>query len=188
MKEIILPKLEDFDFSLFKSIEKRKSIRNYKNLPLNLKEITYLLWSAKSIPSAGALYPLRFYIFSKNVSDLKLGLYKYNYFENKLIKIFENDIIDEIYKEALYQDCIKKSSILIFIVADFKITTRKYGERGVRYVYIEAGHSSQNIYLMATALNLGTVAVGAFEDSKIKEILKLPINEDPIYIMPVGKI
>jgi len=188
MEEIKLPELEDFDFSIFKSMKIRRSVRDYKNIPLSLIELSYLLWSAKSIPSAGALYPLKFYLFSKNVKELETGFYKYEIIQNKLINIFKKNIINEVYKSSLFQDCIKKSSILIFICADFNITKRKYGERGVRYVYIEAGHSSQNIYLMATALSLGTVAIGAFNDLKIKEIINLPDNENPIYIMPVGKI
>lgn len=188
MDEILLPELEDIDFSIFKSIKNRKSVRDYKKLPLTLKEVAYLLWSAKSIPSAGGLYPLKFYLFSKNVIDLDIGLYKYEYNQNKLIKIFDKDVSNEIYEASFNQDCIKKSSILIFICADFNITKRRYGERSIRYVYNEAGHSSQNIYLMATALNLGTVAVGAFDDLKIKKSIDLPTNEDPIYIMPVGNL
>lgn len=188
MDEILLPELEDIDFSIFKSIKKRKSVRDYKKLPLTLKEVACLLWSAKSIPSAGGLYPLKFYLFSKNVIDLDIGLYKYEYNQNKLIKIFDKDVSNEIYEASFNQDCIKKSSILIFICADFNITKRRYGERSIRYVYNEAGHSSQNIYLMATALNLGTVAVGAFDDLKIKKSIDLPTNEDSIYIMPVGNL
>lgn len=188
MKEISLIELEDFNFTLFESIKKRKSVRDYKNLPMSLKEITYLLWSAKSVPSAGALYPLRFYLFSKNVIDLDFGFYKFDYNTNVLIKNFEDNIVEDIFKAAFYQDCIKKASILIFIAANFNVTIYKYKERGIRYVYIEAGHSSQNIYLMSTALNLGTVAIGAFNDFKVKKILKLPNEVEPLYIMPVGKI
>jgi len=188
MDEILLPELEDINYSIFKSIKNRKSVRDYKKIPLTLKEVSYLLWSAKSVPSAGGLYPLKFYLFSKNVIDLDIGLYKYEYNQNKLIKIFNKDILNEIYEASFNQDCIKRSSILIFICADFNITKRRYSERGIRYVYNEAGHSSQNIYLMATALNLGTVAVGAFDDLKIKKSIDLPTNEDPIYIIPVGNL
>lgn len=188
MSEIILPKLENINFTLLESIRKRKSTRNYKKQPMVLMEIAYLLWSAKSVPSAGALYPLRFYLFSKNVIDLDFGFYRYDHDKNILIKKFDENIIENIYEASLYQDCIKEASILIFITANFNVTTFRYKDRGIRYVYLEAGHSSQNIYLIATALNLGTVAIGAFNDSKVKKILKLPNDEEPIYIMPVGKI
>lgn len=188
MKEVLLPKINKFDFSLFDAIEKRKSIRNYKNLSIDITHLSYLLWSAKMVPSAGALYPLEFYTFCKFVNGLDIGLYRYEKSSNKLIKISDKDILKDIYEASLYQDSILKGALLIFIVADFNVTMRKYKERGKRYVFIEAGHSSQNIYLMATALNLGTVAIGAFIDSEIKKILNLPKNEDVIYIMPVGKI
>lgn len=63
----------------------------------------------------------------------------------------------------------------------------KYGDRGIRYVHMEAGHAAQNIYLQATALDLGTVTVGAFYDEQVKEVLNLPDDEQPLYILPVGK-
>ena len=52
---------------------------------------------------------------------------------------------------------------------------------------MEIGHAAQNVYLQAAALNLGTVAVGAFYDNKVRKILNLPKGEEPLYIMPVGR-
>ena len=53
---------------------------------------------------------------------------------------------------------------------------------------MEAGHATQNVCLEAVALGLGTVTVGAFADDWVKEILKLPSDHQPLYIMPVGRI
>ncbi|MBE0479109.1 nitroreductase family protein [Candidatus Aerophobetes bacterium] len=58
----------------------------------------------------------------------------------------------------------------------------------MRYVHIEAGHAAQNVCLQATALGLGAVPVGAFRDRKVKDVLSLPANEEPLYILPIGKI
>jgi len=52
---------------------------------------------------------------------------------------------------------------------------------------MEVGHAAQNVYLQAVALGLGTVTIGAFHDNQVREILKLPQNEQPLYIMPVGR-
>ena len=52
---------------------------------------------------------------------------------------------------------------------------------------MEAGHAAQNVYLQAVAMNLGMVVIGAFYDDQIKEVMKLPENEEPLYIMPVGR-
>lgn len=188
MERIVLPEPIDNNFSLFKSIIKRRSIRDYKNEPIDIKEISNLLFAASKIPSAGALYPLRYYLYSKSVLGIPFGFYKYDYINHELIKIFDFDLTNSIAKACLNQSCIKKSSAIIVITSIHKITTKRYGERGIRYIYMEAGHSSQNIYLMATSLNIGTVAVGAFIDEEIKEILKLDIDEYPLYLMPLGKI
>ncbi len=53
---------------------------------------------------------------------------------------------------------------------------------------MEVGCVAQNVYLQATALDLGTVFVGAFSDTGVKAVLDLPEAEQPFAIMPVGKI
>jgi len=52
---------------------------------------------------------------------------------------------------------------------------------------MEVGHAGQNIYLQATALGLGTVAIGAFHDEQVSQVLRLDEPLKPLYIMPVGK-
>jgi len=81
---------------------------------------------------------------------------------------------------------IEEAPIDIIIAADYGRTTGHYGQRGIRYVHMEVGHVGQNISLQANALNLGTVMIGAFEDKQVKE--NLGIKEEPLYIIPVGKI
>ena len=69
----------------------------------------------------------------------------------------------------------------------FERTTQKYGERGVRYAHMEAGHVAQNVYLQASALDVGTVLVGAFDDREVKRVLQLPQEEEPLGLMPLGR-
>ncbi len=75
--------------------------------------------------------------------------------------------------------------MVLVLAARYERTTQRYGERGIRYVHIEVGHAGQNLYLQAEALGLGTVAVGAFSDAAVKDLLG--IEEDPLYLMPVGR-
>ena len=78
-------------------------------------------------------------------------------------------------------------SFYIYATAIFDRIAGRYGERGrERYVYMEIGHSAQNVYLQVEALGLGTCAVGAFTDDRVSELLKLPAEEEPLYLMPVG--
>jgi len=182
--------------SVEEAISKRRSIREYKDEPLRLEELSQLLWAAQGItspkgfrstPSAGATYPLEIYVSvrEKGVIGLSAGIYHYNPFEHSLVIIKEGDHSLEIYRASLNQEWVKEAPICIIIAADFSRTTSRYGARGERYVYMEAGHVGQNIYLQATALDLGTVAVGAFYDDQLKSIIGC--EEAPIYLFPVGR-
>ena len=93
----------------------------------------------------------------------------------------------ELADAALGQECVRDAAIDIVFTAVYERTTRKYGERGIRYAHMEAGHAAQNVYLQAVTMNLGTVTIGAFYDDQVKEVLNLPEDEEPLYIMPVGR-
>lgn len=183
--------------SLEEAIFKRRSVRDYSGKPLMLEQVSQLLWSAQGItgkagertaPSAGALYPLEVYLIAGDVVSLSPGVYIYHPGRHELIKVSTKDIRGELAAAALGQGCVKEGAVSIVIAAVYERTTGKYGDRGVRYVHMEAGHAAQNIYLQATALDLGAVVIGAFYDDKVKEILGLSGEERPLYIMPVGKL
>jgi SagB-type dehydrogenase family enzyme len=182
--------------SVEEAILKRRSVRDYKNTPLTLTEVSQLLWSAQGIteptmgfrtaPSAGALYPLEIYLVVGNVRDLSPGIYKYKPAQHEMVKLSSADKREELYQATFGQDWVKNGAAVIIISAIFERTTQKYGERGRRYVHMEAGHTAQNVYLQAVSLNLGTVTVGAFSDEQVKRIVNLEDNEEPLIIMPVG--
>ncbi|MEW6109822.1 MAG: SagB/ThcOx family dehydrogenase [Nitrospirota bacterium] len=89
---------------------------------------------------------------------------------------------------AYGQSPVRNAPAVIVISSVYEKTTVKYGERGVRYVHMEVGHTAQNIYLQSVSLHIGTVFIGAFDDDKVKNILYMPRNENPLGIMPVGRI
>ena len=115
------------------------------------------------------------------------GVYKYNPRRHELIKVRDGDVRQELAEAALSQIWVQEGAIDIVIAAVYERTTKKYGDRGVRYVHMEAGHAAQNIYLQATTLNLGMVTVGAFHDDWVKEIMSMPKDEIPLYLIPVGR-
>lgn len=183
----------------------RRSVREFKDIALNLEEVSQVLWSAYGIteershptflrgglrtaPSAGALYPLDIYLAIGNVDGLKAGIYKYLSDQHAVELILEGDIRNDLAKAALDQEFIEQAPVSLVFVAIYKRTTQKYGERGKeRYVCMDLGHSAQNVYLQATALNLGTCAVGAFTDKMVSMTMLLDSEEEPLYIMPIGK-
>ena len=185
-------KLPDPEFtgrSVEECIELRRSIRDYQDKTLSLQQISNILWSAqgltddrygfRAVPSAGATYPLVIFIAKKD------GLFRYVHESHGLKQEVSKDIRRDIAKAALGQGFIGDAGVVIVITAIYERTTSRYGERGKRYVHIEAGHCAQNIHLEAVALGLGSVPVGAFNDGKLSELLGLE-REKPLYIIPVG--
>ncbi len=192
-----LPLFES-NVSLEESILHRRSIREYLDKPLTLQQLSQLLWAAQGItetrwgfrasPSAGATYPLEIYVVigENGVEGLNAGVYNYKPHSHSLVLVKEGDIREELYEACLNQEWVRDAPVVFVIAADYERTTRIYGERGIRYVHMEVGHVGQNIYLEATALGLGTVAVGAFYDDDVRKIIGAPENHHPLYVMPVG--
>ncbi len=182
--------------SIEETLTWRRSVRTYSDAPLTLADISQLLWSAQGItnsegyrtaPSAGALFPLEVYLAAGHVENLINGVYKYHPSPHELTLMFEGDKRADLSRASLDQECILKSSASIVIAAVFERITVKYGKRGIMYVHMEAGHAAQNIHLQAEALNIGSVVIGAFYDEKVKNIFRLPLDEKPLIIMPLGK-
>lgn len=186
----------DSDVSIEQSLLRRRSIRSYTGEPLTLQEVSQLLWAAQGVtdvrgfrtaPSAGALYPIEVYVVAGDVENLGSGIYKYEPFEHELSLVIDGDKRSELADAALAQSWVEEGALAIVFTAVYGRTTVKYGERGVRYVHIEVGHAAQNLCLQATAMELGVVTVGAFNDERVAKLLNLPEDEKPMYIIPVGR-
>lgn len=184
------------DVSLEETLLYRRSIRDYTDEALSLAEVSQLLWAAQGIteawggrtaPSAGALYPLEVYLVVGDVEGLTPGVYQYRPDGHELVKVKDGDVRGELAEAALGQDSVRNGAIDIVIAAVYERTTVKYGERGIRYVHMEAGHAAQNVYLQANALDLGTVTIGAFYDDSVRDIVGMPGDVAPLYVIPVGK-
>jgi SagB-type dehydrogenase family enzyme len=191
------------NMSVEEALYNRRSVRNYSNSPLSMEQVSQLLWSAygvtktspgsglmyKTAPSAGALYPLEVYIIAGNVESLVPGLYQYIPASHTLIHKKTGDLREEVKNACLGQKMIAVAPASIVFTAVYERTTSKYGKRGKeRYVCMDLGHSAQNVYLQATAMGLGTCAIGAFNDDVLHKLLDLPDDEEVLYLMPVGKI
>lgn len=175
---------------------RRRSVREFSKAPLTLAEASQLLWAAQGVtgddglrtaPSAGALYPLELYIAAGNVQRLAAGVYKYQPRGHRLAVVVQEDMRRELAAAALNQDWIENSAALLVFSGVEERITRKYGQRGVRYMHMEAGHAAQNAFLQAVTLGLGAAVVGAFDDKMIQQVLQMPEDERALYLMPVGR-
>lgn len=200
-KKVPLPQPEYRGMTLEEAVSKRRSIRNYSDEPLDLKELSQLLYAAQGVsgkiygtplrtsPSAGALYPFEIYVIVNNVKDLDKGIYHFSVLDHGLELLKAGDFRSEIVAACLQQDILGKANVTFVLSAIPDRIRHKYGERGYRYIYMEAGHISQNIYLQSTSLGLGSVSVGAFFDADVNELVGVDgRNEAVMYLHAVGKI
>jgi SagB-type dehydrogenase family enzyme len=177
------------------AIRRRRSVREFATHPLRLESLAQLLWAAQGVtsrdgaraaPSAGALYPLEIVVAAGNVASLPPGLYRYHSGRHRLSLESAGDSRQALARAALDQQWIADAGAILVIGAVPGRTTRKYGDRGERYIHMEVGHAAQNLYLQAVALELGTAIVGAFDDEQVKAAARLRADEVALALVPVG--
>jgi SagB-type dehydrogenase family enzyme len=196
----------DGKVSVEKALAERRSVRKHTAEPLTLAEISQLLWAAygvtqpipnvpqlsgglKTAPSAGGLYPLELYVVAGNVTSLEPGVYKYRPENHDLVQVENGDKRTALFDASAGQTWVRDAPASIVYSAVFSRNTDKYGPRGrERYVCMDLGHSAENVYLQCGSLGLGTCAIGAFLDDDVKLITRMTKPEEPLYIMPVGRL
>ena len=188
----------DGKISLERTIKNRRTCRAFRSAPLSQRELSQLLWAAYGIteergfkraaPSGGAVYPMDLYAVAGTggVKDLEAGTYHYAPNEHTISRTLEGDIRVDLARASLSQMWMATAPVNLVITAEYRRIRVKYRERGVRYALMEAGHIGQNIFLQAEAMGLGTGIVGAFHDNNVSKVLKIPNEQEPLLIMPVG--
>jgi SagB-type dehydrogenase family enzyme len=180
----------DGAYSLEAVIARRRTGRDFDPRPLTRAQIGQLLWAAAGItdpesgkraaPSAGARYPLEHYVV------LPEGLYHYLPASHSLELVVGGDARAQL-ASATWQDFVGQAPCTIAISAVFQRTTDRYSQRGQdRYVPMDVGHAAQNVLLQAVALGLVGCPVGSFDDERVASALRLPPQETPLYLLPVG--
>ena len=175
---------------LEKAIAARRSVREFEDEPLTERHLSQLLWATQGItgddgmraaPSAGALYPLEVYVATTT------GLDHYEPEHHALTVARTGDPRPAMCRASLDQTAIRQAPAVFVIAAVYARTAKKYGEWSQRYVDMEIGHAAQNLLLQAVALDLGGVPIGAFHEDRIRRALTLPEQEEPRYLIPVGR-
>lgn len=191
------PPVLDGRMSVENALQRRRSIREFAPAPLSLEDISQTLWAAQGItekprlrtaPSAGALYPLEIYLIAGDVEQLSAGVYLYREQAHDLVLTLAGDYRKPLAAAALNQTWMQRAPAVALIAGVYHRSARKYGQRARRYVHIEVGHVAQNVYLQAVARGLGTVIVGAFDDTRVQRVLGLPADHMPLALMPLGRV
>ncbi len=188
---------------LVDAISHRQSRRRFKDAPLLLPELSFLLWASQGIrevvhpgcafrvvPSAGCRHAFETYLAVSNVEGLQPGIYRYLAVEHALV--FEHErkhLGPELSRATLNQDFIATAPVtFVWAVIPYRMEWR-YHTAAHRVIAIDAGHVCQNLDLPCEAVSAGTCAIAAFHQEKMDQLLGVDgENEFTIYLAPVGKI
>jgi SagB-type dehydrogenase family enzyme len=182
--------------SVEQALQQRRSRREFSAEALSLQDVAQVLWAAQGVtdpsghrtaPSAGARAPLELYLVVGQVTGLPPGVYRYDARAHALLAIHDGDLRAPLAVAAAGQTWMRDAPALLLIAAVLSRTQARYGNRGERYVQLEAGHAAQNVYLQCTARGLATVFVGAFDESLLRQTLSLPAEQTPQGLMPFGR-
>lgn len=179
----------------------RTSVRDYAIDPISMEELSYLFWctqgvketgrihSFRTVPSAGARHAFETYLLVNDVEGLKPGLYRYLSINGQLGVVYEgHDLLVPIMQACFNQGFIADCAAVFIWAATARRMTWRYGQRGFRYLYLDAGHVCQNLYLASEAIGCGTCAIAAFDDDEMNRLLGLDGEEQfTIYLATVGR-
>lgn len=185
--------------SLRELLAKRRSRREYSEQYITLQDLGILLWSAQGVtdqrgrlklrtaPSAGGLYPIETYLFVNKVKDLASGIYHLNIEDFVLEQLAKGDFSHKLERACLGQKFMTQSAVSLCWSAVLRRNMAKYGHRGMRYIFMDAGHICQNLLLAAEDLELASCPVAAFFDEDLNALLGLAGDEESIiYTAAVG--
>jgi len=184
------------------AIERRTSIRAYSEEPLSLAELSLLLWctqgvkqvsnrpaTLRTVPSAGARHCFETYVLANRVEGLEPGLYRFLAVDHRLQEVdLDPDVAERVTKACLDQRFIQASAATFIWTAVAYRMMWRYGERGYRYMHLDAGHACQNLYLSAETVGCGACAVAAFDDDLLNRALGVDgVDQFAVYVGVAGK-
>ncbi|MBT3375680.1 MAG: SagB/ThcOx family dehydrogenase [Lentisphaerae bacterium] len=191
-----------FRADLFSVLNSRRSVRTYLPDPLDIDELSLLLWATQGVtealspsvtlrtaPSAGARHALETYIYARNVDGLTEGVYRYLPLDHALVLEFEAPgSAPRVAAACLGQTFVGAASCVLFwATVPYRMEWR-YGLAAHRVIPIDAGHVCQNLYLACEAIGAGTCAIGAYDQGAVDDFLRLDGQDEfVIYLAPVGK-
>lgn len=176
---------------------RRRSQRVYTGDPMPLEYLATLVRSAGAVtgratadlmngeqatlhfrtaPSGGGLYPVDVYLVALRVTDLERGIYRYGPLDDTLVHLRGEQEVDSLMSAfAVPEDLItiQQSNVVFLLIGRPWRSMRKYGDRGARFLLIEAGAISQNIHLATESLGYGSVDCASVYDDEAHEALGL---------------
>ena len=186
--------------TLWEVIAQRRSAREFSRQSISFSQLSQLIWATQGVtsknggfdfraaPSAGALYPIETYVLVNRVEEISRGLYHYHVKTEQLMLLKEGHFGPDFRHAGLDQEMLEEAACVFIWTAVVERSKWKYRERAYRYIYMDVGHIGQNLYLAATALNLGCCTAGAFFDDEVDRLIGVDGREEiSIYLGAVGR-
>lgn len=200
-------KLEDGNcrISLADAMSRRESSRDFIPTPVSFTQVSKLFNSAigagkrrssgmlqRPYPSAGGLYPVNCYLIAQNIEGLARGIYHVNG-GTRSLELIRAECAGQLDCSALIRTAIlgepsiHRAAFFVVMTGDLDKTCWKYGERGYRFVLLEAGHIAQNLALAAVGCNLANVALGGFCETELQRFLEVDeFGHRALYVLAFG--
>jgi len=185
---------------LWQMLQERRSIRDYTRSPLSPEELGQLLWAQngrlgvegpkdrRTAPSAGARYAVETYAVVSNVAGVAPGLYHYDARGHRLVPRRLGDMAQAVAAAAYDQGMAAEAALVLAWTAVAERTCARYGQRGYRYLFLDAGHIGQNLHLAVAAMGLGCCMVGSFYDDEVNALIGVDgVREVVVYMATVGR-
>lgn len=186
---------------LWACLQGRRSLRQYRDRPLSLEELTALVWATQGVtlasppyllrtaPSAGALYPVETYLAVHRVTGVDPGIWHLHIPDFALELLNPGDFRRALVEACLSQHFLGTAAAVFIWTGILNRAMCKYRERAIRYLFLDAGHICQNLMLAATALGLGCCPVGAFFDKEVEQLTQVDGQEEvALYLAAVGAV
>jgi len=204
---IELPGQAEFDAfagtDLVNAIADRRSHRYFKKQPLDLAELSFLLWATQGIreviepgcalrmvPSAGCRHAFETYLLVSAVDGLASGIYRYLPTEHALVlEQGRDDYQADLIQATLNQTFVGTAPVTFAWTAIPYRMEWRYSFAAHRVIAMDVGHLCQNLYIACEAINAGTCAIAAYHQELMDKLLNVDGEEEfTIYLAPVGKI
>ena len=196
-------------------IRDRISHREFTTETVTLEELSFLLWATqgvrdkvtedgityimRNVPSGGNRHPVETYLSIHHVEGIQPGLYRYLPIDHMLVQEkLDQTLPEQVNQGSLNQNSrtveepyyfIKEAAVVFIWTAIPYRSEWRYHKAAAKLIALDAGHICQNLYIAAGAIGAGTCSVGAFDQTKMNDLLDVDGEEEfVLYMAPVGKV
>jgi nitroreductase len=150
-------------------IRSRRSVRKFKNLPVEREKILICVNAARYAPSAEHSQPWRFLI----IDDEKI--------KDKFVK----QAFSGVYRMTMWA---AKAPVLVVVLAELDLIANRIGKQitGLNYYLIDVGIAGEHFVLQAQELGLGSCWIGWFSAKSVRKALNIPKKYRPVSIIALG--